>query len=362
MMIYNVRQGQTLAEICEEIHLENPGYLMDFHNQNCPASERFQDNKIRGKRVFIPNPKQITELNQKIRDRNDSYYDFPDSGYFPFSYDLWAGTYNISQTTYFNGEMVSVHRKKISLDLERVNDSSYHFLLSAFDFRKNDKLSESTMSALATRCIEIIYPVRIRVNSQGQILNIELTKSPEQIYADLEAVKRYFTDDYTSDYIERIRKTIEYPKDISLKFESTLTNTFLFGSFYGAKLETWTHSQTYQDFYPWIFDADAVGFDLQNRMCPKEREDDEFIKILQKGNCSDYRSLEDLYLKNTQYNAAIPLDENSIDGEHVAEYIFKRENLALQRIEASFRNFIHEDIGEKVFLLEKTEDHNQFKQ
>lgn len=62
MMIYNVRQGQTLAEI----HLENPGYLMDFHNQNCPASERFQDNKIRGKRVFIPNPKQITELNQKI--------------------------------------------------------------------------------------------------------------------------------------------------------------------------------------------------------------------------------------------------------------------------------------------------------
>lgn len=38
-MIYNVKPGQNLAEICDEIHLENPDYLRDFHNKNCPLTE-----------------------------------------------------------------------------------------------------------------------------------------------------------------------------------------------------------------------------------------------------------------------------------------------------------------------------------
>lgn len=54
MMIYNTKFGQTLAQICDEIHLENPDYLRDFHNKNCPLTESFEGDAFKGTRVFIP--------------------------------------------------------------------------------------------------------------------------------------------------------------------------------------------------------------------------------------------------------------------------------------------------------------------
>lgn len=65
-MIYNVKPGQNLAEICDEIHLENPDYLRDFHNKNCPSQ-----NILRGyyqyDQNFNPTAQQIKEINKNKR-------------------------------------------------------------------------------------------------------------------------------------------------------------------------------------------------------------------------------------------------------------------------------------------------------
>lgn len=49
MMINLVNPDQTLAELCDELHIENPDYLRDFLNKNCHPTERIKENSIGGK-------------------------------------------------------------------------------------------------------------------------------------------------------------------------------------------------------------------------------------------------------------------------------------------------------------------------
>lgn len=356
-MIYNTKFGQTLAQICDEIHLENPDYLRDFHNKNCPLPECFESDAFKGARVFIPNKQGIEDLNRKIRANNESFYDFPEKGQFPFAYDLWDGTYQISQTTYLNDEIISSNRHTVRLQLEEVKDNCFYFRFTAFDFKKNNEISEGKASTLARMGIDSMYPIRIVVNSEGEISAIELIKNSGHISSELQAIKQFFTDDFSSDYIEKMKEIVENPKKRLQKFGNTLLSTFLFGSFYRVKLGIWTTSPIYYDVYPWIFDAAAIRFELQNTLCPKENFNDEWIKIKQKGICYDHRSLESLY-RDSEWEEHIPLNEKSIDCEHFAEYIFRRSNYSLQRIEAVFRNFIHDNIEKEIFLLERIADHN----
>ncbi|MBD3906473.1 hypothetical protein NAL32_17300 [Chryseobacterium sp. Ch-15] len=356
MMTYTVKSGQTLAELCEELHLENPEYLRDFHNKNCPPAECCEGDIILKTRFFIPTAQQVAEINQEIRKNNESFYDFPDDGIFPWTYKLREGTYNISQTTYFNDEIINIYQQKIRLNFEEAKDNCCIFLFTAFDFRKNEETSDSKASTLATMCLESIYPIRMTVNSQGEIQNIELTKKAKQISSELETIKQFFEDDFSSDYIRKMKKIVEDPKEISRKFKNTLLNSFLFGSFYQTKLENWTTSQTYNHFYPWVSDAQPVCFELQNTLCIKENLNDDFLKIRQKGISCDYRSLEDLFLADSEYEKDSSSDENSIDCEHFAEYVFSRKNHSLQRIEATFLNFVNQNIEKEIFLLERAID------
>ncbi len=41
MILYFTKPGQSLTDLCNEIQLENPEYLKDYHNLRCSLSERF---------------------------------------------------------------------------------------------------------------------------------------------------------------------------------------------------------------------------------------------------------------------------------------------------------------------------------
>lgn len=357
-MIYNAKPGQTLAEICDGIRLENPNYLRDFHNKNCSLLDYIEGDISNTTKFLIPSAKQVEQMNQKIRENNESFYDFPPDGQFPFAYDLWNGIYQITQTAYLNDEITYSYGQKIQLNFELKKNNCFYFHFSAFDFKKNDENSDNKISTLAKMCMNVIYPIRLIINSNGRIQNIELTKEPAQIISELEAIKQFFTDNQASEYIEKMKKIINDPKEISIKFGKTLFNSFLFGSFYGTKFNKWTSSQIYHDSYPYIQDVHSIHFELQNILCPKETLDDGILKIKQKGICSDYRSLEELYSTNYNNDEQSNWNENSIDCEHYAEYSFNRKNFSLQKIEAIFRNYAQESADKEIFLLEKMTNNN----
>lgn len=355
-MIYYVKSGQSLADLCDQLHIENVKYLKDYHNQNCSLSDRFEGDIIPGMKMYIPSSQEIHEINKKIREENKSFYDFPANGRFSFDFKLWEGNYQITQTTYSDDTILTKYENKVRLDLEGIKNGYYHFLFSAFDFRKNEETSDSKMDTLAKMCIEVIYPIRYSIDSEGKLIDIILTKKTEDIVSELDSIKNFFPDQYSFDYIEKMKGIIESPEIILRKFKNTLFNSFMFGAFYRTQLGNWTSSDVYYDFYPWIFDAQPIRFEFQNILLPKDIVDDERVKIQQKGTSIDSRNLEGLHFTDSKFDEKTDIEKKPIDCEHFAEYLFNRENLSLYRIEARFQYFGHENTLREDFLLERITD------
>ncbi|RXM53714.1 hypothetical protein BOQ64_05090 [Chryseobacterium sp. CH25] len=82
MIIYYVKKGQSFVDLCNEVQLENPDYLRDYHNQKCSLSERLEDDLTPGMKLYIPSSKEILEINKIIRDNHQSFYDFRRKGGF----------------------------------------------------------------------------------------------------------------------------------------------------------------------------------------------------------------------------------------------------------------------------------------
>ncbi|WP_426478513.1 hypothetical protein ACP3T3_03340 [Chryseobacterium sp. CBSDS_008] len=356
MIIYYAKSGQSLADLCNEIRLENPEYLRDYHNQKCSKLERFDGDILQGMKLYIPSSTEILELNKKIRDNNQSFYDLPAKGKFPFDFKLWEGAYQVTQTAYSDNTILAKYENKVKLDLEGIKNGYYHFLFSAFDFRKNENISDSKVDTLAKMCIGIIYPIRYSIDPEGKLINIVLTKKTEDIVSELDTIKNFFPDLYSCDYIEKMKGIIESPEIISQKFKNTLFNSFMFGIFYRTQLGNWVTSNVYYDGYPWIFDAQPIQFEFQNILLSKDIVDDERVKIQQKGTSIDNRNLEDLYITDSKFDQKTDIEKKPIDCEHFAEYLFNRENLSLYKIEARFQYFGHENTQRKDFLLERITD------
>lgn len=356
MIIYYTQSGQSLSDLCNEIQLENPEYLRDYHNQNCSFSERFEGDIVQGMKIYIPSSSEIREINKKIRDNSQSFYDFPANGKFLFDFKLWEGTYQITQTTYSDNTVLAKYENKVRLEFEGIKNGYYHFLFSVFDFRKNEDISDSKVDTLAKMCIEVIYPIRYSIDTKGKLIDIVLTKKTKDIISELDSIKNFFPDQYSSDYIEKMKGIIENPEIISQKFKNTLFNSFMFGKFYRIPLGNWTSSDVYYDFYPWIFDAQPIRFELQNILLPKDIIDDERVKIQQKGISIDNRNLEGLHFTDSKFDEKTDTEKKPIDCEHFAEYFFNRENLSLYKVDARFQYFGNENIKREDFLLERITD------
>lgn len=353
-MIYSVQPGQTFEEISDQLHIENPGYLKDFHNKHCPCLERYSGDLIEGSRIFVPSGKQVHEINQRIRSNNDSCYGFPEAGRYPFAFHSWSGTYQASHTVYFNDQDKCVYSYTVCLDFEQEKKGNLYYLCTFSDFLKNGKLADTKVAELSASCIGMIYPVRLIIGPDGELLKTECVREPGSADGKLEALKQHFTDRFSAVYISGFKDILTMPDEISRKFAGTLFCAFAFGSFYQVKFGDWTQSPIYTAFYPWFSNAVPIRFELQNILCRKEHPEDRLIRIRQEGTSCDHRSPEELQC-GTAYDPDVPVSRTSADCTHSAEYVFSGEDYALQKIEAAFIHFIHGNTEKEVFVLEKTE-------
>ncbi|MFC3161051.1 hypothetical protein ACFOEQ_23795 [Chryseobacterium arachidis] len=68
MMVHFILFGETLESISEEIHLENPKYLKEFHNRHCAKGDLIDHQLVPGKKLFIPD----TDTVKRYNSRNDA--------------------------------------------------------------------------------------------------------------------------------------------------------------------------------------------------------------------------------------------------------------------------------------------------
>lgn len=267
--------------------------------------------------------------------------------------NLWEGEYQFSHTKYLNEEIKDIYEKKIKIIFEDFKNSNYYFQYSEYDFEKNGEESDSKASTLSKMCIEIIYPIKIILDSKGLIQDIELTNTFQKISSELDEIKLFFEDTFSFDYIERIKNEVRNQKEMFDKFRKTLIFSFLFSSVFSKKLDNDSENSIHESFYPWISNANPILFEIHNSISDVENSDEKFIKIQQKGISIDYRTYEELYYKEFQ-NDELPISENkSIDCEFDTEYTIKKENKSLQLIEAIFQNFVEENIEKERLIVKR---------
>lgn len=67
MIVHFILSGETLESISEEINLENPVYLKEFHNTYCAREDFIQDTLIPGKKTTDSGFQQSSGIQQPQR-------------------------------------------------------------------------------------------------------------------------------------------------------------------------------------------------------------------------------------------------------------------------------------------------------
>lgn len=354
MITYIALPNDSLEKIASDLKIENPIYLREFHNTHCAKHERFFDDLRTGQSLLLPFGNEIKELNKKIIENGDSLYYHPPQGKIPFPIDLLKGKYTINHQKFLNDALLTDYEYKIDLNYIQFDNSEHIFSLQMYGFKKEGIESDTKMSSLAKACVEILYPLQIIINEETEIKDIRLT-SPENLIKDhLETLKSYFTDEYSSSYINQMKSVIENKKILLENLKNTLPVHFLTGTFYRAIYGDWTDSQIYYDFVPWITNASPIRFELRNTIQPKEN--DAVLKIIQSGRSSDNRSMDQLYSKSSIFDPKAPLTENAVNCDYFSEYSFNRTDLSFQKIEAAFNIYIDDITEKEIFTMEKHEN------
>ncbi len=351
MITYITLPGDTLEKLSDDLKIENPKYIKEFHNTHCPKHERFQDDLKPGQHLLLPFGNEITTLNNKIIENGDSLYYHPPHGKIPFQIPLLNGKYKINHQRFRDEESLTNYQYEIDLSYIHFEDTHHIFSIQMSDFKKEGTERDTKISSLAKACVEILYPLEILLDKEGEIKDIQLTKPGNLIKDNLQTLKSYFTDSYSNTYINQMKLITDDKKMLLENLKNTLCVHFLTNSFYKALYGEWTDSKVYHDFFPWLSNASPIRFQFQNTIEPKK--DDALLKIIQQGNSSDYRSIDELYYKSTIYNEQMPLTKNSVDCNHFAEYNFNRVDLSIQKIEALFHLYVDDVVEKEIFSMEK---------
>ncbi|WP_294304176.1 hypothetical protein [uncultured Chryseobacterium sp.] len=214
MTIHFILSGETLESISEEIHLENPKYLKEFHNAHCAREDMIHEELVPGKKLMIPDLTKIREYNS----RNDAPFKNPKlNPEIPFHPENFSRIFSVvSKETEDNGleEKSNTLTYTVSLKWLR-KEGDYHF----FQMFKNN-FSEgngSMMADLAAESMRSLNPIEVKTDLKGRVLNVSL---PEETIRNFRQIKErlndLFPDPYAKIYLD--------------EFEMAVLDRSLFGS------------------------------------------------------------------------------------------------------------------------------------
>lgn len=351
MIKYLTLPGDTLEKISSDLKIENPNYIKGFHHQYSSLFDPLDGILKTGTLLCLPFCDEIKKLNQEIIENGDNLYYHPPQGKIPFEIPLLAGTYTIHHQQFRDDESLAAYEFNMTLEYLKYEEENHIFTIELFDFNKDGIESDNKTSDLAIACMKIIYPLEISINKKRQLIEVGLHTPPLQLKNELEALKKYFTDQYAASYIDQLKLIIEDKKQLLEKLKNTLPIHFLLGSFYSATYGDWTDSEIYPDYFPWLVNASPISLELYNRMAPKD-EDHDLLKIFQKGNYLTKQNLTQLD-PNPKDKKELTLNKSSKNCFHEAEYHFHRTDLSVQKIKAKFSLQIDDITEHQTFTLVK---------
>ncbi|AZA53648.1 hypothetical protein [Chryseobacterium sp. G0201] len=206
MIVHFILHGETLESISEEINLENPKYLKEYHNQRCAREDYIRDELVPRKKLLIPDLKDIIEYNS----RNDAPFKHPTlNPKLAFEPQILSQIYDVNINEITENE---VGKKgnfiSFTASLKWIKKDDDHHI---FHFFKNNfyDQSGSKISDLATECIRSLNPVVIKTDSKGKVMNIGLKKETiDNFHSIKEKLLDLFPDKYAKIYIDEYEMAV----------------------------------------------------------------------------------------------------------------------------------------------------------
>lgn len=236
MIVHFILSGETLESISEEIKLENPKYLKEFHNQHCAREDFIYDNLIPRKRLLIPDINKIREYNN----RNDAPFKNPKlNPDIPFNPENFSKIYSVVNKEIQENQLEKKHNiltYTVSVKWVRNEDRSHIFHL----FKNNFSDEQGSMMVdLASESIRSLNPLVVKTDHKGNIINVGLTQHTiDQFTKIKERLNDLFPDQYAKIYLDEFEFAVlnkeifaeRMKEDVFIKnYFASLRNTFING-------------------------------------------------------------------------------------------------------------------------------------
>lgn len=206
MIVHFILSGETLESISEEIHLENPKYLKEFHNIHCAREDFIQDTLIPGKKLIIPGINKVREYNSL----NDAPFKNPKlNPEVPFSPENFSRIYAVVNKELYENELEKRHAVltyTVSLKWMR-NENGFHIF---HIFKNNFSDGQGNMiTDLASESIRSLNPLEIKTDLKGNMVSIQLTQQTMDHFEKImERLSDLFPDKYAEIYLDEFERAV----------------------------------------------------------------------------------------------------------------------------------------------------------
>ncbi len=205
MILHFIRHGDTLQSIADQINLENPLYIKEFHNQKCAGEDYIFEDLVVGKKLFLPDNQTIHKYNSK----NDAPFKSPDKNpkinFVPEHSDIQYKVV-VTESSFDDGKKSANSFAYIfSLKWIKNEYTTHTFHISKTNFSNiKEKIGD-----LASTCLQSLNPIEIQTNLKGEIITISLLKETIDNFPKIkEKLLDQFPDKYAEIYIEELEYVV----------------------------------------------------------------------------------------------------------------------------------------------------------
>ncbi len=210
MIVHFILHGETLESIAEDIKLENPLYLKEYHNRRCAREDVIVDRLVPGKRLLIPADSDIAQYNL----RNDAPFKSPDRNpKIPFQPQQLNRKYSVGIVEKAYGEQ-EVSQQAVFYDvlLQWMGfEEGYHlFQYSKLSFYNR---KDGILGDLAEDCIKSLNPIEIKTDPRGKMTGIRMSPEVSNRFKEIkDRLLDLYPGPYAKTYIEEFAYAVQNPE------------------------------------------------------------------------------------------------------------------------------------------------------
>jgi hypothetical protein len=261
MIVHFILSGETLESISEEINLENPKYLKEFHNTHCAREDLIHDKLVPRKKLLIPDLNKIREYNSK----NDAPFKHPKlNPEIPFNPENFSKIYSIINTEIEENELEkrsNILSYTVSVKWIR-REGAFHF----FHLFKNNFSDEhgSMMADLASQSIRSLNPIEVKTDHNGEIVNVKLT---QETISNFEKIKERLSDLFSDKYAKIYLDEFEFAILNKELFNSRMKEDVFIKSYFASLRNKFTNGKSY---FTQTIGEENIHIDIQQKVGSSE--------------------------------------------------------------------------------------------